>query len=279
MAGRWMFALQFRRPGMICFNHTWQFASGNKRSTFTLVDRVREKFLLAIMLSPLFYSFLGAGISGHIMASDASITGGAVGESTSLEEEGADFLLASRKVARDSSTGVAPIVILSLFNGIGGAFQAYDIAGVEPLARIAVERYPDANRVTTRRWPGTVIIDDVHKLNSELFESWARTYTRAEEVHLWAGWPCVDLSRVKANRLNLDGENSGLFWLLPEILEKLRIAFGDKVKIKHVLITWQAWMKALQTRSVTQWVETHTCWTRSLPSPCAARAIAGLQRT
>lgn len=31
-----------------------------------------------------------------------------------------------------------------------------------------------------------------------------------EEIHAWAGFPCVDLSSVRTNRLNLEGRCSGL---------------------------------------------------------------------
>ena len=44
----------------------------------------------------------------------------------------------------------APILLVSLFNGIGGCFRAYDIAGLLPKGRIAVEINEDANRITAR---------------------------------------------------------------------------------------------------------------------------------
>jgi len=64
------------------------------------------------------HTFLGAKISDKISASDASSTGGAVALSQQLTEQGKDFKIASQ-LAEDSP-GLAPILIISLFNGIGG---------------------------------------------------------------------------------------------------------------------------------------------------------------
>ena len=75
--------------------------------------------------------------------------------SRSLSPQGLDFLAASRMVDLDTVTGVAPILIVSLVNGIGGAFRAYDAVGILLASRIAVECDAGASRVTLRRWPET----------------------------------------------------------------------------------------------------------------------------
>jgi len=64
---------------------------------------------------------------------------------------GRDFLVASEKLERARGSGLAPVLILSLFNGIGGAFRAYDLAGITPMGRIAVDIDEAANRVTLKR--------------------------------------------------------------------------------------------------------------------------------
>lgn len=65
-----------------------------------------------------------------IVVTDASTTGGAVGQAIRLGEDGTDFLVTNRKVARGPGSTTLPIFVLLLFNGIGGAFRAYDIAGI-----------------------------------------------------------------------------------------------------------------------------------------------------
>lgn len=235
MAGRWVFALQFRRPGMIFFNAVWKFAGGTGMATKKLLGDVRREFLMALCACMTLHTFLGAGIADAVVATDASQKGGAVGYARELSISGQDFVEATRKLERDTSNVQLPILIISLFNGIGGAFRCYDVAGILPMGRIAVERDAGANRVTSHKWPGTLIIDDIHKVTKELCQEWSRDFLQVLEIHLWAGWPCVDLSSVKFNRLNLAGPNSGLFWLIPPILEHLQEAFGPTVIIKSVL--------------------------------------------
>ena len=127
---------------------------------------------------------LGAKISDLVFASDASEKGGAAGIARSLSEAGKDFAEASSLHDKMEDEGQAPILLLSLFNGVGGAVRSYDIAGVLQAARIAVEIDDAANRVCSRRWLDT---------------DWGR---KCLAVHIWAGFPCADLSKVKCQREN-----------------------------------------------------------------------------
>lgn len=63
---------------------------------------------------------------------------------------------------------------------------------------------------------------------------WLYEYPHIEAIHLWAGWPCVDLSRVKAFRKNLAGAGSGLFHELPRILHDLKMVFGFNFDIRYI---------------------------------------------
>ena len=53
--------------------------------------------------------------------------------------------------------------------------------------------------------------------------------------HLWAGFPCTDLSKVKFQRLNFEGPNSSLFWEGPRVQALLEEVFGPMVQRKHAL--------------------------------------------
>ena len=170
-----------------------------------------------------------------MVCTDASERGGSVEVSDSLTGVGYDFIQACEKLDRNRGQTVAPILLVSLFNGIGGCFRCYDIAGVTPVARIAVELDDAANRVTMHCWPGTILIKNVKDVTRELVRSWSMKFLGVEEVHLWGGWPCVDLSSVKFNRQNLDGPQSSLFWEIPRILKLMEEEFGSQVIVKHVL--------------------------------------------
>ena len=233
IAGRWIFVLQFRRPGMSILNKVWGFTSQRDKVTKGLKRDLHVEFFLCIGLSPLLHCNLGASIPKVISASDASESGGAVGFSTTLTEIGEDCFHAS--CVNDRGASPAPILVLSLFNGIGGAFRAYDIAGVTPRYRVAVECDKAANRVTMRTWPGTELIKDVALVTRPLVREWSRRFCQLEEIHLWGGFPCTELSGVKLNRLNLEGGQSKLFWEIPRIRTLLEEEFGDKVIIKEVL--------------------------------------------
>ena len=55
---------------------------------------------------------------------------------------------------------------------------------------------------------------------------WLLKFPHIKEIHV-AGFPCVDLSSAKANRLILAGRESGLFTEVLRILELLRSVFLD----------------------------------------------------
>ena len=158
----------------------------------------------------------------HVVATDASEKGGAVGFATELSEEGHDFAQACRKIDLSPSSQRIPVLVISLFNGIG-AFRAYDIIGVVPFQRIAVEIDKGANRVTSRRWPGTIFVEDIHWVTSEMVQQWSRLFLGIREVHIWAGFVCSDLSAAKHSRWNLLGSQSSLFWEIPRIADLVKL--------------------------------------------------------
>lgn len=65
----------------------------------------------------------------------------------------------------------------------------------------------------------------------EVVRGWRYKYPHITELHLWGGFPCVDLSSVKHGRQNLAGHESGLFWELVRILKIIRQVFGYSFKV------------------------------------------------
>ena len=253
VAGRWVFLMQFRRPTMSIFNEIWAFVSSTKRCSPGTLMKVRQELLQAIFLSPIMHSYLGAKVTDTITASDASGTGGAIGIGTELTPQGKDFTAAFRQ--QENRAGTIPVLVLSLFNGIGGAFRAYDVVGVAPVGRIAFDVNPHGNRVTIRHWPNCEIHQDVRSITPQLVQGWAHKYVTIEEIHIWGGFPCNDLSSAKSDRLNLEGPSSSLFWELPRILSLLHSEFQDRVKIKFVFEN-VASMDLEATRTISQVLKT-----------------------
>ena len=235
MAGRWVFVLQFRRPAMSGLHHVWKLIASTQHVTHRLRSLVRQELFQLVLLAPVLHCNLGAGVENHVVVTDASESGCAIASSGQLTPQGMDFLQATQKNEANGITTPQPILVISLFNGIGGAFRSYDIVGCLPMGRIAVECDSGANRICARRWPGTIFITDVREVDRALVRSWSRKYLQVEEVHVWAGFPCTDLSRVKFQRLNLEGPNSSLFWEVPRVLDLVQEEFGTSVKVKHAL--------------------------------------------
>ena len=232
IAGRWVHVFQFRRAGMSCLNVTWQFVGGKKIGPQGPAT-VRRELWRCILLAPLLYTALDAKVSNWITASDASQKGGAVGIAHALTTEGTEFVKAMHESQKSVNT--IPVLVVSLFNGIGGAARAYDLLGLQPEGLIFCDINPEANRIAMRRWPHAELVLDVRHITDEMIDSWALQYTTIEEVHLWAGFPCSDLSAAKAFRLNLKGEKSGLFSEVLRIRRSLRKRFCPVVQVKFAL--------------------------------------------
>eukprot|EP00435_Cladocopium_sp_Y103_P054012 s1016_g17.t1 len=133
--GRWIFVLQFRRAAMGVLSRCW-------RATESPWPRPADKNILLkelmvlVCMGPLLQSDMSSSFDGRVTVSDASETGGAAAVSSSLSWSGRS-LITSRKDARLQPLEI-PVVVISCFNGIGGAFRLYDILGLSPLGRVSV---------------------------------------------------------------------------------------------------------------------------------------------
>ena len=232
VGGRWIHALQFRRAGMCVLQDIWKMTSGKAHGPL-LPFRVRRELLTLCCLVPLLHTSLSSPLMKVVTASDASLRGGAVGISRALSTTGEAFVRGARAAAQ--APGKVPIFVVSLFNGIGGAFRIYDILGLQILGGVAVDLYGPANRVTSRRWPFVKLVRDVKLVDKAMCDSWALEFTDAVEVHLWAGFPCTDLSSAKSGREGLKGAASSLFYEIPRIEALLKNSFGRRVKIKKTI--------------------------------------------
>ena len=230
LAGRWVYVFQFRRPAMSFLECCWECVS-SKGVQPGLQGKVRREFFMCLSAVPLLHAFLGAEICSFITASDASGVGGAVGIARSLTTSGEDFVRYAQASTGTQTTG---ILVVSLFNGIGGSFRSYDILGVRPVGLVAFDIHPPAQRVTSRRWPHAELYGDVRKLDETMVEQWVLRYTGLTEIHLWGGFPCTDLSSVRANRQGLAGPQSSLFYEMPRVFKVLKKVVPGHVEVKFV---------------------------------------------
>ncbi len=228
ICGRWVHILQFRRAGMVALHEVWRVIGGlYKRNRDTVC---RGELLSLIEGACLFHTFLGAEQSKKATASDASGKGGAVGMSETLTIEGADVCRALS--SREELIGVN-LLVVSLFNGIGGAFRRYDILGVRASGLLGYDIHKPANRVCSRRWPQAILETDVKRITKQTIRKWLFDYPHLTEIHVWGGFPCVDLSAVKFNRKNLQGSQSSLFFVVVEVIRMIKEVFGIGFKIYY----------------------------------------------
>lgn len=220
--GRWMHICQFRRAAMSHFSGVWEFMSrGNKKKEWLS----RWELLSVCLGIPLLHTDLKAEPSAQVTASDASMTAGAIGIATKVSELGCDFLLHDTIEARQGR--IVPVLLISLFDGIGGAIRSYNLAGARPQMYVSVELHRPARRIVTRRWPEAVCFEDVTKVTDDIILEWLAKAGDIREVHIWGGFPCKDLCGAKAGRENLAGAHSSLFYQLKRIwLDVQRLCGG-----------------------------------------------------
>ena len=221
VAGRWIHVLQFRRSGMTCLHDTWKFIAG--RGGMKIEMRARQELFALVLGALSLHSFLGASVSEVATASDASGKGGAVGCAEKLAGEGEDVCRGLRSAEE--------VVRAKVLDGIGGAFRAYDLLGVQPLGLISYDTHGPSNRVVSRRWPHAKIEKDLRNITEAEVRKWMYDFPHVEEIHIWGGFPCVDLSAVKHMRKNLRGSQSSLLFEMIRVISLVRQVFGFRMKV------------------------------------------------
>ena len=232
IAGRWIHILQFRRPGMGFLEATWVFI-GKLHFSLELVNKVRRELFSLVAAAALLHTYVGAGVANFATASDASMSGGAAGITEVLTPVGEDYVHATLYQTKCLQT--IPVMVLSLFNGIGGSFRCYDILGLSPLAQVSFDIHEPGNRVTARRWPQTLIYKDVKTIDEKMVQGWLLRFVGIKEIHIWAGFPCTDLSAAKAFRAGLKGPQSGLFYELKRVIKVVRDVAGPLFAVKWIV--------------------------------------------
>ena len=200
LGGRWAFLAQFRRPLFAVFSDLWRAAMPG--CSLAAQRRAGLELVMAVMLSALASCNLRRGLRSEVVATDAPERGGAVCVSKGLSWSGESY--GSLLKSRQSPLG-PNLLVVSLFNGIGGAFRAYDLLGVHPMGLVGVECHKPASRVTRRAWPRCLVVEDVNLVDQPMVLSWLMLHPMVTEVHVWGGFPCVHLSPI------LSGSWSTLF--------------------------------------------------------------------
>ena len=209
LAGRWVRAMQFRRETSMAFSALWR-SLVKWRGEQPLPRAVRDELVSALCLLPVMRTDLRVPCSGLVSASDASLAGGAVCHAISVTPEGRRC--AKRAVAAHSSCTVDELVLIGLFDGIGGARRALDLLGIAVAVYASSETDAEARRVCRYAWPDVLELGDVTAIGKEAIQKLGRMAPHATTVLITAGSPCQDVSALNHNRVGLEGSRSKLFW-------------------------------------------------------------------
>ena len=229
--GRWIFVLQYRRPAMAVLSRCWNYSQKGDRRRWWPV--VRRELACLLLFSPLLHTDLRTTFSSKVTCSDASHFGGAVAASVALGSAGEQ--LAHRLQNTCYEPVAAPLLVVSAFNGIGGSFRGYDLAGVRPAGLISIEWERTAQRVTRKAWPNVIEYGDIQLITKATVLEWSNMFPRVTHVQLVGGFPCVHLSSARAGRQNLSGDGSRLFWDLVRLIGWLREAFGHFAQVDFII--------------------------------------------
>eukprot|EP00438_Fugacium_kawagutii_P009174 Skav206215 [mRNA] locus=scaffold1844:512197:519913:- [translate_table: standard] len=228
--GRWIFITQFRRPAMAQFQEVWKLV-GNEGWRSSVEEKARQEMMGAVLGTVLYHVSFTNQIEDMITCSDASATGGAIAFSRELSPQGKVFLMQQEAANRPVKV---PVYVVSLFNGIGAAFRCYDLCGCLPVGGLSVDIHKPGNRVSSRRWPWVEQWDDICTLTEQKLEEIIDKDDEFTHIHVWAGFPCVDLSKVKAGRRNLAGRQSSLIHEGVRVIGTLRRLFPN-VEVQHII--------------------------------------------
>ncbi|CAK0793322.1 unnamed protein product, partial [Prorocentrum cordatum] len=255
--GKLVRAFEFRRPLFGILSSVWTLAASSAQGAYLDAEMV-EELLMGVMVLPLAASSLRARIDGMVTSSDASEMGGGVCTSAGLREDVAAALQVPRTVPDQLGIGarllnmpedparplaaanprvparavrrVLSVLLIGLFDGIGGLAVAFSRLPVRIAAFVAAETDAKARRVVRLRWPGVIDWGDVTRVGSEavrdLFEAFGGL---VDLVVVAAGSPCQDLSRLNVGGRGLSGRKSSLFHEVPRILALLAAVFKDRL--------------------------------------------------
>ncbi|CAK0891073.1 unnamed protein product [Prorocentrum cordatum] len=255
--GKLVRAFEFRRPLFGVLNSVWTLAASSAQGAVLDAEMV-EELLMGVMVLPLAASSLRARIDGVVTSSDASEMGGGVCASAGLREDVAAAVQVPRTVPDQLGMGarllnmpedparpwaaanprvparavrrVLSVLLIGLFDGIGGLAVAFSRLPVRIAACVAAETDAKARRVVRLRWPGVIDWGDVTRVGSEtvrdLFEAFGGL---VDLVVVAAGSPCQDLSRLNVGGRGLSGRKSSLFHEVPRILAVLAAVFRDRL--------------------------------------------------
>ena len=188
---------------------------------------MRDELWTALALIPLMFTNLRLPVDGLVVVSDASEKGGAFCRSTGLSSEGMRSL--GRWTHGGHDYGADKILLISLYDGIGGARRAFELCRVGVTGYGACDICEFAKLVVQYAWPGRVDLGPVETITAEVIEALLMRYSHVRLVVLMGGSPCRGLSGANPDQKGLHNAQSKLFLHIPRLLDVFRKQFPSVV--------------------------------------------------
>jgi site-specific DNA-cytosine methylase len=161
-----------------------------------------------------------------VSVSDASEQGAGVCISEGLTKWGESAVSSDLSWFPDTSPP-CKLLLISLFDGIGGSKVALDALGVPVCGYVSVESDSRCRKVVSTHHPGVLHIENVELVDLDEVKKWALSFGNASHVLLTAGAPCVGVSGLNSNRKGVvDDSRSALRKHIRRILSLVQAVFS-----------------------------------------------------
>ncbi|CAK0901953.1 unnamed protein product [Prorocentrum cordatum] len=212
--------LEFRRPLLGVPHSVWALAASS----------AQEAYLDAEMVEDLLMGVMDVAAALQVPRTVPDQLGIGARLLDMAEDPARPWAAANPRVPARAVRRVLSVLLICLFDGIGGLAVAFSRLPFRIAACVAAETDAEARRVVRLRWPGVIGWGDVTRVGSEtvrdLFEGFGGL---VEPVAVAAGSPCHRLSRLDVGGRGLSGRESLLSHEVPRILALLAAVFRDKL--------------------------------------------------
>ena len=123
------------------------------------------------------------------------------------------------RVAQEPKKG---LVLVSPFDGIGGARRALEILEIEPALYISMESDMTCNLIVKNRWPGVRMFERVEDVSDEELRDMLATVPSLDTGIVIGGPPCQGFTGLNRDRKGFDDPRSSGVYLFRELVERLR---------------------------------------------------------
>ena len=104
------------------------------------------------------------------------------------------------------------LVLIELFGGMSGGALALELLGVTVVLHVVVECCQDSAALGRRRYPGSVLIQDVKDIDLDGVERWRKMAPGVVVFLVISGSRCHDLTGLRPDAQGPRGDRSGLFF-------------------------------------------------------------------